>query len=456
MRGLAYVVFAAGLVAAATQMRGAGDVAALAARVQSSVVAIHVYNALGEEIGQGSGFVLADGRVATNAHVLRGGAWAKLVDADGSVLGTATYAESLSDRLDVAILPRPPRAVGGLPLESREPPVGTRIVVIGAPLGLANTVTDGLVSGYRDQRGQRLLQMSAPIADGSSGGPVLDLAGRVVGMTVGSLEAGQSLNLAVRAADVLAVAARPPALLPFPGGQGRTSVAARVRDAGLDVRAIGPGEDARGRLEWSDLRLDDGSYADVFLLRSPRGERVLVELRSSDFDAYLFVVDTADGGAVVAEDDDGAGGTDARVEVDLPAGGALFVVVSSHEPGATGSYRLEVSEGDGRWMPVYASDGAVWSFDRRTRRRTGENRYRAWIRARYDEVQDADGDAYDLMFVDFEFDCGRHRLRVHAVQPYLGPDPVEAERLREPTEWYDVVPETGSELLWAAVCGSGP
>ncbi|MBU4288556.1 MAG: S1C family serine protease, partial [Proteobacteria bacterium] len=74
--------------------------------------------------------------------------------------------------------------------------VGERVVVIGNPKGLENTVADGLVSAIREVNGTKMLQISAPITHGSSGGAMFNSRGEVVGIT--SLGLGEAnLNFAV-------------------------------------------------------------------------------------------------------------------------------------------------------------------------------------------------------------------------------------------------------------------
>jgi S1-C subfamily serine protease len=81
--------------------------------------------------------------------------------------------------------------------DSDEAKVGEQIVVVGNPEGLEETISNGLLSGVREVEGRKLLQISAPISEGSSGSPVFDTHGDVIGVVVSSLESGQNLNFAV-------------------------------------------------------------------------------------------------------------------------------------------------------------------------------------------------------------------------------------------------------------------
>jgi tetratricopeptide (TPR) repeat protein len=89
-----------------------------------------------------------------------------------------------------------------LPISDVAPTPGTSIYTIGNPAGLQRTISTGVVSGVREFKGRQLLQISSPISPGSSGGPVFNSAGEVVGVAVGMLETGQNLNFAVPAALV--------------------------------------------------------------------------------------------------------------------------------------------------------------------------------------------------------------------------------------------------------------
>jgi hypothetical protein len=75
--------------------------------------------------------------------------------------------------------------------------VGERVIAIGAPLGLENTVSEGIVSALRNLGGTSVIQTTASISPGSSGGPLFDEYGKVIGLTTATMKDGQNLNLAV-------------------------------------------------------------------------------------------------------------------------------------------------------------------------------------------------------------------------------------------------------------------
>lgn len=83
--------------------------------------------------------------------------------------------------------------------------VGDNVYVVGNPRGLEGTFSQGLVSGVRNVKGNRYLQITAAISEGSSGGPILNESGQVVGIAVASVREGQNLNFAVSGLDLAAI-----------------------------------------------------------------------------------------------------------------------------------------------------------------------------------------------------------------------------------------------------------
>jgi S1-C subfamily serine protease len=158
------------------------------------MILIQTFDDEGHMRGQGSGFVVSsDGTALTNYHVIRGATRATAKFGDGTwseVNGIVAF----DGAHDVAVirLASPPKTVLHLG-DSDDLKVGQNVVAIGSPLGLQNTVSEGIVSGMRDGR----IQMSDPISPGSSGGAVLDSYGNVIGISVASVVAGQNLNFAV-------------------------------------------------------------------------------------------------------------------------------------------------------------------------------------------------------------------------------------------------------------------
>jgi S1-C subfamily serine protease len=171
--------------------------AAIASSATPATVTILALNAAGDTLGQGSGFFVQPmGLIVTNWHVMSGASQAIVIRANGETFKRVTFVDGDS-AADVAVIKVPGY---GLPvLESRAdvPPVGARVIAIGSPLGLQRSVTEGIVSATRMVAGRELVQISAAISPGSSGGAVLDGSGRVFAVSTSQLSAGQQLNFAV-------------------------------------------------------------------------------------------------------------------------------------------------------------------------------------------------------------------------------------------------------------------
>lgn len=159
-----------------------------------SVVLIKVPN------GLGSGFVVsADGRIVTNLHVIRGAREATVVTSDGREFHDIELMAS-DEAHDLAVLRIGTHGLKPLPLgDSAAAKPGEHVVAIGHPLGLGDTVSDGLVSAVRElpSTKQTMLQISAPISPGSSGGPVFNDRGEVIGVSALLIKGGENLNFAV-------------------------------------------------------------------------------------------------------------------------------------------------------------------------------------------------------------------------------------------------------------------
>jgi serine protease Do len=146
--------------------------------------------------GLGTGFVVSsDGLIATNLHVIGNARQAVVVLADGREFKDVEVI-NFDDVHDLMVLRVSVKNLTPLTLgDSTKVKVGERVVAIGHPLGLGNTVSDGLVSAVRKINPQlTVLQVSAPISHGSSGGPLFNEAGEVIGISTLIVAQGQNLN----------------------------------------------------------------------------------------------------------------------------------------------------------------------------------------------------------------------------------------------------------------------
>lgn len=165
----------------------------IAARSFSSVVQVRT------PLGAGSGFVVdASGVVATNLHVIFGATSAEVL-LDDDVVVPVVEVLGVDEVHDLALLKIDAENLPAVTLgDSDAVATGDAIVAIGNPLGvLSHTVSDGLISSVRTYEDTKMLQISAPISMGSSGGPVFDERGEVIGVATLIIEGGQNLNFAV-------------------------------------------------------------------------------------------------------------------------------------------------------------------------------------------------------------------------------------------------------------------
>ena len=104
---------------------------------------------------------------------------------------------------DLALIRIPPVDRKPIPIYKGEKLVrGQKVVAIGSPLGLFNTVSDGIIAGFRNVDNESMIQFTAPSSSGSSGGALLNLYGELIGIVAGGYGDGQNLNLAVDYKDV--------------------------------------------------------------------------------------------------------------------------------------------------------------------------------------------------------------------------------------------------------------
>jgi S1-C subfamily serine protease len=204
----------------------------LYAQSAPAVVTLTIKNEAGKAIGSGSGFFIPEtwvkerysmyemrkrsspfakigeyqnGYLLTNYHVIKPALEIDLTLDDGAS-GRVYHVVAESEQTDLALLYasiKSPKPVVTLAISEESPAVGADVYAIGSPLGLANSLSRGIVSGFREiEPGVTWLQTTAPLSSGSSGGPVVSEHGTVVGVATAVRRDGQNLNFAVPVAEI--------------------------------------------------------------------------------------------------------------------------------------------------------------------------------------------------------------------------------------------------------------
>lgn len=169
------------------------------AKLAESVVMLTVYDKYDDKVATGSGIVISNkGFILTNCHVIQAGTYYSIRfenDPNSYFTKNIVKYHNLSDLAILQI------DKGTKPLKLYSDPQklqrGQKVVAIGSPLGLFNSVSDGIISGFRDINDTEMIQFTAPISHGSSGGAVLNMYGELIGISTAGIDGGQNINLAI-------------------------------------------------------------------------------------------------------------------------------------------------------------------------------------------------------------------------------------------------------------------
>ena len=169
--------------------------ASLFAELSKSVVIVDSKDDQGGEIALGSGVVVGSRSVITNWHVVKEGSLISVRRGAKTYHADIVFADADRDlcQLKVMGLTAPAVRLGSV----KDLVVGQRVISIGAPEGLELTLTDGLISSLRPRNNSLIIQTTAPISHGSSGGGLFDTDGRLIGITTFQVVDGQNLNFAL-------------------------------------------------------------------------------------------------------------------------------------------------------------------------------------------------------------------------------------------------------------------
>ena len=168
--------------------------------ISTSIVLLECFDEQSELLCTGSAFaVFDDGVFVTNFHVIEGNVQRIIAHSELGITFEITHVLAFNEDKDIAIL-YTEENTGILPLDYDDTKTllkGEKIVAIGSPLGFINTVSTGIISGINKTDSFSEIMFTASISHGSSGGALLNDDGKVIGITYGSYEGGQNLNVAI-------------------------------------------------------------------------------------------------------------------------------------------------------------------------------------------------------------------------------------------------------------------
>jgi len=268
------------------------ELADLAELVGPSVVQVNVTGP--EGAGTGSGFVLdKQGTIVTNFHVIADATAGRIVFSDRTSAPIIGYLGVWPEK-DIALVrvECPPEKLHPLRLATSVPRQGERVAAFGSPLGLQQSVSEGIVSAVRDSKelqalgpidvNARLVQTTAPISPGNSGGPLVDMKGMVVGINTWTFRflGGENVNFAVAAVELAPLlVAKNDTPSPLPAGD---PAAIRVRRIlSRAAEHLNAGEYGRAIAEFTEAIRLDPEDADAY------SGRALAYYRKLDFDSAI-------------------------------------------------------------------------------------------------------------------------------------------------------------------------
>jgi hypothetical protein len=172
-----------------------------------SVALIEKFDSNGKRLGFGTGFFINNqGCIVSNYHVLEGASKAKITTSKGLEF-PVTHIVDQDKSNDLILLITGGESPFFLDVSKELPQIGEKIYVIGHPLGLQHTIGDGIISSIRTlpNFNCKMLQITAPTSPGSSGGPVLNMRGQVIGVVTAKCKEGENLNFAVNSTAILSL-----------------------------------------------------------------------------------------------------------------------------------------------------------------------------------------------------------------------------------------------------------
>lgn len=454
--------------------------------VSPSVVVIEVLNSEGQAISQGSGVVTEPGVVVTNCHVLKQAEVTRVRMATQKWTAHVRHTDRARDLCSLAVpgLMAPPvskRLASTLK-------VGESVFALGAPQGFELSLSNGILSSLRQMDGGSVLQVTAAISPGSSGGGLFDARGRLIGITTLYWKEGQQLNFAVPAdwieelpkrSGLADAALDPESRRAFPpkyppelvgsGVSGDVTIIVTLSAGGL-VDDVAIEKSSRNRLldeaakaaawKWTyypaqrdgkpvpsrirvPLSFEGGAAAGMASPQPDDGAIARARQQLVDFDAYMQKNDPT-----YASKRPKLNELVYQVRQTLPPERWLQATRDAYD--SLESDADSDSQSDGRWALISTNSGGATYIDERSRQRNGQ-RVTAWFRHDYSPpTLDKKNRRVSKVLSQRIVDCqGRTEALISAVS--YGAD----DQLLETASGYQlsrVVPETIGELWWKAAC----
>ena len=249
----------------------------IAQKALASTVLLVMEDANGQPLSLGSGFFIHNGQVATNLHVVKGASrgYAKLVSQKTKYNIEGITAVDAERDLIILKISVPGAQIISLG-DSDTVQVGSPIYAVGNPRGLEGTFSQGIISSIRKVGTDKILQLTAPISPGSSGGPVLNDKGRVIGVSVATFRGGQNLNFAIPSNYLKKLMEKIGPVKPLSQAKPAESKRSLLNDFdGESTEGV-----TGGKFTWKHGRVRSGYYS--FSLRN--------QLRENVRNVYCFVI----------------------------------------------------------------------------------------------------------------------------------------------------------------------
>jgi len=447
---------------------------------KKAVVTIYINDKEGKQITTGTGFIIdKNGIIATNYHVIE--KWLEVLESTLLVKmenGAYFPIEELinfDEDNDIALFKVEGKELPTVKIVTDyKPKQGDGIVVIGSPMGLETTVSDGIISNVRGKRG--LIQITAPVSMGSSGSPVFNLKGEAIGIATFLIEGGQNLNFAIPVkyvANLLNESKKPkkkikPALEPAPAPEALAPAPEPVDElekAKAEVRKNPVSAEARfwlgnayGKLGMYKEAIDafkqairikpdyvEAHYSLGFVYGELGMYRETIEAYKQ---AIRIKPNYAEvhynlGLAYLMINDRGSALEEYKIlkELDSEKANKLFNLI----------YNERTDEE--RWKLIYESvSDDTYYFDTKTLTYTSENVVKVWVKHVLSKEQQKK-EEYAFEVVLQEHNCKEKRLRAFQVIEYdKNGNFIKSNDISSYYPWEDIIPGSVGEAIQKAVC----